>query len=126
MKKRVMITILVVILIIILLAVLIMLALVFSNINPNPRPLNPDSNSQSTTNNPPITINNQSSTQKIPQPNAWSKTSNYTLSDCYDICSYVYQNDQPSMTDDCQGKCGLFNQQSDLDRFVNFIRVLKK
>ena len=118
MEKGVIITILSIILAVAVIIVVIMFIITLSN---NP--------AKPTTGNIILTPNNaqvnNSSIQEM--PSALSKTSNYTITDCYDICSYVYNyDDSTSLITDCQGKCGLYNQQADLDRYTNFVRALKK
>jgi hypothetical protein len=120
MKKRVIISAMSIILIIVILALIVMIIIFFSKTPTNSvknQSLNTSSNGIIVEENPP-----SFSTQ--PAQPFQSKSYNYTRDDCFQVCEYIYSNQ--GLIDDCQGKCGLFNQQTDLDRYVNFIKALKQ
>ncbi len=55
----------------------------------------------------------------------WSKTSGYTLSECYEVCEGIY--DIAMQVSICQGNCATYGKPSDsMDKYVNIIKEIKR
>jgi hypothetical protein len=65
-----------------------------------------------------------SSNQTPTNTDVWSKTSGYTVDDCYTVCEGTY--DMEIQVNVCQGNCDMYGKPSaSLDKYVNTVKDIK-